>query len=284
LLIQIIGRGTRRYVEKDDKTQIRYQDGTVKNDFIVLDYTDNFEQHFPDGDFYNPKIVSKKPKESKNRVHAACESCGYVNDFAARDNPSNFGIDANGYFALLNGQRLSIKTSDDRTVYMPAHFGRRCKNQLPNKKTAVYERCESKWSFKLCNECGEQNDIAARYCSNKDCKAEIVNPNDKLKEEAAKMSSDFDPITANVVKIISKMQKTTTGRNYIEILFLTDSAPKWVRCEIYKKDDVQLKAFNIENEYFVLEQIISDLPQNAKTVTYRKKPRSTRSFTLISVD
>ena len=41
------------------------------------------------------------------------------------------------------------------------------------------ERCEHRWSIKQCDECGHENDITARVCEK--CKAEMINPNDKLK-------------------------------------------------------------------------------------------------------
>ena len=49
----------------------------------------------------------------------------------------------------------------------------------------MYKR---QWSFKECPECATENDIAARYCTS--CRAEIVDPNEKLKEIAAKIAND----------------------------------------------------------------------------------------------
>lgn len=49
----------------------------------------------------------------------------------------------------------------------------------------TYERCAYRWTSKECPECQEQNDIAARYCCK--CRAEIVNPNEKLVADFKKL-------------------------------------------------------------------------------------------------
>ena len=49
---------------------------------------------------------------------------------------------------------------------------------LPNGKGA---RCEHRWAVKECPECLHENDITARDCES--CGEELINPNDKLKEQ-----------------------------------------------------------------------------------------------------
>ena len=109
---------------------------------------------------------------------------------------------------------------------MPAHYGRRCTNQeLVN---GQYERCLGRWSFKVCNECETENDIAARYCTN--CKSELVDPNTKLKLDFQKIKSSATSPTSdkvlswNVRKWISK-----AGNESIRIDYTTEyrTFPIW---------------------------------------------------------
>ena len=191
LLQQIIGRGT------------RLCDG--KTDFLVSDYAGNIDKHFPDGDLFKPEIKAMRKKES-TPYSVCCPSCRMDNEFSSRPNPDGLESDSEGYFLDLAGDRLMIdvlkKHSDGNIEYVkkpvPAHFGRQCKNFILNRVSHKVERCTFKWSFKECPECQHENDIAARYCTA--CKAEIVDPNTKLKEEAAKL--DNDPYATKSAEVI----------------------------------------------------------------------------------
>jgi DNA repair protein RadD len=78
---------------------------------------------------------------------------------------------------------------------MPAHHGRRCENYALT--SGVYSRCEYRWTFKECEKCGHDNDIAARYCSK--CKAEIIDPNEKLQLEYQKIKSKPSELSTDKV-------------------------------------------------------------------------------------
>jgi DNA repair protein RadD len=72
---------------------------------------------------------------------------------------------------------------------MPAHFGRRCEGYVKSlKEPNGYERCGYRWTSKACPECEAANDISARYCTK--CKAEIVDPNERLKIEFKALKRD----------------------------------------------------------------------------------------------
>ncbi len=174
LLQQIIGRGARLHEDKDD--------------FLLLDYAENIEHHFPHGDVFEPVIKVRKPSEGDGGVEAACELCNHINHFGARPNPEGYPIDAAGYFTDLAGNRME----------MPAHFGRRCTGEVL--MNGLHTRCAHKWSCKECPECGEENDIAARYCTS--CKAEIVDPNEKLREIAAQVANDPYRTRTSAIKAI----------------------------------------------------------------------------------
>lgn len=169
LLQQIMGRGMRLH---DDKTEC-----------LVLDYAENLETHCPDGDLYKPQIKASYQGESQP-IECKCELCSRVNLFSARPNNEGYEIDKNGYFCDLTGHRIMIDVADDVRAPIPAHYGRRC--QHSDLRTG--ERCDYYWSCKECPVCEHQNDIAARYCTS--CKAEIVNPNDKLVELHKKHKKD----------------------------------------------------------------------------------------------
>jgi len=159
LLQQIIGRGLRLF------------DG--KQDCLVLDYAENLEAHTPDGDLFAPVIKAGKAAEGGDGIDAECPDCGYANLFSLNPAYVDHPRDKNGYCLDVFGARIETDYGP-----MPAHFGRRCFGQVQTGPKGEYERCNYRWTGKECPECGELNDIAARYCYV--CKAEIVNPNDKL--------------------------------------------------------------------------------------------------------
>lgn len=167
LLQQIIGRG------------LRVEDG--KNECLVSDYAGNIERHCPDGDVFNPEIRATRKGESAPMT-VICPTCGNHNEFAARFNPDGFDIDSEGYFVDLAGSRIEAEEGK----FLPAHYGRRC--QGFHIIGGRFTQCSHKWSFKICEQCGHENDIAARYCTK--CRGELVNPNDRLIEEALKMEKD----------------------------------------------------------------------------------------------
>ena len=167
LFQQCVGRGMRLF------------DG--KQNCMLLDYAENIDYFFPHGDIFEPEIKAKKKSES-SPMTVICPTCGNHNEFAARFNPDGFDIDSEGYFIDLAGSRIEAEEGK----FLPAHYGRRC--QGFHIIGGRFTQCSHKWSFKVCDDCGHENDIAARYCTK--CRGELVNPNDRLIEEALKMEKD----------------------------------------------------------------------------------------------
>lgn len=166
LLMQIIGRGLRIDPEK--------------RDCLILDYAENIERHFPGGDVFAPEIKARR-KGTAEPITATCPLCSHDNEFSQRQNPEGYGVTSDGYFTDLAGAKIEFEGQ-----FLPAHYGRRCTGfAIAAGKVA---RCEYKWSFKECPECGHENDIAARFCTS--CRGEIVDPNEKLRIEAAHIASD----------------------------------------------------------------------------------------------
>ena len=169
LLQQIIGRGSRLFGGKDD--------------CLVLDYAGNVERHCPHGDVTDPVIdIPKADKESGNIYDVTCPKCGAINETKLRPNEHGYQISDDGYFYDHTG---IIQWGDPPKPY-PAHFARRCYGMVPQNYELV--RCGYRWSLKECPECGHENDIAARHCEK--CKAEIVDPNEKLQIENARIKKD----------------------------------------------------------------------------------------------
>ena len=133
-----------------------------------------------------------------------------------RPNPDDFAIDQEGYFIDLMGER--IKTGDDEKE-TPAHFGRRCFGYVLN--SGISNRCEHRWSVKLCHECEHENDIAARECEK--CKAEIIDPNEKLQLDFHRMKADpYAMSTDRVLSLVCQAWQSNAGNETIKATFITE--------------------------------------------------------------
>lgn len=193
LLTQIIGRG------------LRLSDG--KEYCLILDYAENLEKFFPDGDIFNPKIESfgQKPQKKESFI---CPECGGKNDFTLRLLDKGKKWDEFGYQLELNGKRSLIQIAlknPDRTEFMPvpAHHGRRCQivNALGKNN---FSRCSYYWTCKECVNCGHKNDIAARVCESCDC--QLIDPNNKLSVDFIKFKADLTQVQTDRVKGFIKKQ------------------------------------------------------------------------------
>lgn len=146
---QIVGRG------------LRLSPG--KRDCLILDYAGN------PWDLYAPEVGSPKPASDSEPVQVPCPACGHAN--------------------LFWGKR------DGELVI--EHFGRRCQGLVeddPQARGAASgaenrdaasgagkkRQCDFRFRFKVCGDCGAENDIAARRCHG--CQTLLVDADDKLKE------------------------------------------------------------------------------------------------------
>ncbi|AMC99694.1 DEAD/DEAH box helicase [Halomonas chromatireducens] len=111
-----------------------------KRDCLILDYAGN------SWDLYAPEVGSPRPASDTEPVQVACPACGH----------------ANLYWGRRDGE-LVIE-----------HFGRRCQGLIDN------QQCDFRFRFKVCGDCGAENDIAARRCHG--CDTLLVDADDKLKE------------------------------------------------------------------------------------------------------
>lgn len=204
LLQQIIGRGLRLY--------------PGKKDVLVLDYTTNMEEHFPDGDVFAPVIKASGGASKGVKITAKCEWCGYENQFTATkelaQNP-DMKFDEYGYVLDLDGRRVETEYGA-----LPAHYGRRCVNLIQSGVNGTHERCGYFWTHKVCPKCEEKNDITARYCMK--CKTELVNPNEKLRGEFRALKKDPTKRQTDIVlDMVCKPSVSRAGNNTLRVDFTT---------------------------------------------------------------
>lgn len=204
LLQQIIGRGLRLHDNKAD--------------CLVMDFAENIERHGLEDDLFNPEIKTFVTSSEKTKIDAKCSVCGFTNQFSARPNKEGLEIDSEGYFVDLMGKQIIDEATNKP---FPAHFGRRCEAQ--ELVDGSFVRCGARWSFKECphENCGAENDIAAKYCFK--CKGELIDPNDKLKIEFKKIKkSPYEPTSDKIASWFAQHHKTKAGKIVLKINWTTD--------------------------------------------------------------
>jgi len=201
LMQQMIGRG------------LRLCEGKV--DCLVLDYAANLETHAPDGDIFAPKVKASGTGGGGEPLQAVCPDCSHVNEFTRHKDYADYQTDENGYCLDVFGERLMSEYGP-----VPGHYGRRCFGMLRVGERGEYQRCNHRWTSKECPQCGEGNDIAARYCHA--CKAEIVDPNEKLVADFKAMKRDPSrPQTDVVVSMTVKEGVSQRGNPTLRVDWVT---------------------------------------------------------------
>ena len=117
-----------------------------KTECIVLDYAGNCY------DLYQPEVGDPKPDSESEIITIPCPACGFNNNFWGKLDPAGFLLE---------------------------HFGRRCQGYFEDDE-GNREECGYRFRAKYCNDCGADNDIAARICHQ--CDATLVDPDKKLRE------------------------------------------------------------------------------------------------------
>ncbi len=201
LLQQILGRAWRLHEGKETS--------------LLLDYAENVERHFPDGDIYNPTIKAGKATSGEGKAEIKCPSCDHTNEFSLNGEYIDYKHDENGYALDVFGERIMTEHGP-----LPVHYGRRCFGQVRVGPKGEYDRCTYRWTGKDCPQCGESNDIAARYCYV--CKAEIVDPNAKLVADFKAMKRDpTRPQTDEVLGMTVRPGVSTKGNKTMRADFVT---------------------------------------------------------------
>jgi DNA repair protein RadD len=150
-----------------------------KKECLVLDYAGN--QY----DLYQPEVGEPKPDSNSEIITVPCPACGFNNNFWGK-------LDSNGF--LLE------------------HYGRKCQGYLEGEESR--EHCNYRFRAKYCNECGADNDIAARQCY--ECDAILVDPDKKLKE-ALQLK---DALVFSCTDMQLTVQKDAKDKSFLKVTYL----------------------------------------------------------------
>lgn len=248
LLQQIIGRG------------LRIDPGGKKAECLILDYTTNLEDHCPDGDLFAPVVRAGKGQGDGGAIPACCPTCSYENAFTASPQYLDCKYDAAGYALDLDGNQMMSEWGP-----IPVHLGRRCMGLVQSGSRGQYERCDYRWTFKPCPHCEAENDIAARYC--KECRGEIVDPNEKLKADFKAFKRDPTQWqTDQVLSMTSKPGVSAKGNKTLRVEWVT---PYRQFSTWFMPDAKFQKGIDQFNRWISATEDETKLPE---TITYRKDP------------
>jgi len=117
-----------------------------KPDCLVIDYAGS------GFDLHRPEVGSAKPSSDSVPVSVICPLCQFGNTF----------------WGKVDEQGVIIE-----------HYGRRCWG-LDHDQHGQRQRCDYRFRFKECGNCGQENDIAARNCLH--CQHAIIDPDQLLKK------------------------------------------------------------------------------------------------------
>lgn len=176
-----------------------------KKDCYILDYTGMGH------DIYTPEINDKKPAKDTVAVRILCPMCGFENDFW-------------GYI--------------DHEGNVIEHFGRKCRGATQDPNTFQITPCGFRFRFKLCHNCGFENDITARACEK--CDTTLIDADAKLKQ--AKLSKNSHLLTPE--KITFEERKDKNSNPYLEIKYF-DWDSQYVSEAHFFNNSSSIKKFNI---------------------------------------
>ena len=167
--------------------------------------------------------------------------------------------DSNGYFLNLDGERFEPLT--------PAHYGRRCQHVKELGKNQ-FERCTYFWECKFCEECGQDNDIAARKCSQ--CKALLIDYNDKLVGKFLDFKNDLSQVQTDAIDYFSKREMSSkAGNPMLRVTFSTK----------YRKF-IAFFSNKVNRRFY---EMMMDSTFRPQTVSYKKSDK-TEFFTVVDFD
>ena len=176
-----------------------------KSDCYILDYTGVGH------DIYTPEIGDKKPSQESVPVLVNCPQCGFENQFWGTLN--------------LDGE-------------VAEHYGRKCRGASHDLHTLDITPCGYRFRFKICNKCGEENDISARECCK--CKNLLMDADAKLKQ--AKLSKNAHILKPDSFEFIEKTDKN--GNEFLEVKYY-DYDAQYLSEIHYLNNPTSLKKFDI---------------------------------------
>jgi DNA repair protein RadD len=128
-----------------------------------------------------------------------------------------------------------------------------------------YERCTYRWTSKECPKCQEPNDLSARYCIK--CKAEIVDPNEKLAADFKRIKKDPTQVqTDEVTSMDLREGVSQAGNRTVRADFVTP----WRSFSVWFVPES--RGWKQRQEWANFQAATENGPP--RTVTYRKDPES----------
>ncbi len=176
-----------------------------KSDCFILDYAGIGY------DIYTPEIGEKKPTQESEIVLVTCPACDFENQFWGR--------------ATEEGDVIE-------------HYGRKCRGVSVDSETQELTKCGYLFRFKICHNCGEQNDVTARECQ--ECKAVLIDPDAKLKQ--ARLSKNAHVLKPDSMEFLERMDKK--GNPFLEVRYY-DFDAKYLSEYHYLNNQTSIKKFNI---------------------------------------
>jgi DNA repair protein RadD len=129
-------------------------------------------------------------------------------------------------------------------------------------------QCTYRWTFKSCPRCEADNDISARYCCA--CRAELVNPNDKLIADFKAMKKDPTQWqTDEVISMDVKPGVSRAGNPTIRVEWVTP----WRQFTTWFRTDIEAH-WRAVAEHDKWQEATDDGDVPPRSVTYRKNPTS----------
>lgn len=157
-----------------------------KSDCLILEYAGN---HY---DLHQVEIGSPKPDSDSELVAIPCPSCGFFNQFWGKTDQSGF---------------------------VTEHYGRRCQGYFED-DDGHRETCGYRFRAKFCDECGADNDIAARQCHI--CHATLVDPDKKLRDAL----SFNDHMVTNCTDMVLLATKNKFNKPQLTVSYTTTDGLK----------------------------------------------------------
>lgn len=176
-----------------------------KKDCYILDYTGMGH------DIFTPEISDRRPAKDTVPVIVPCPQCGFENNFW-------------GY-------------ADEDGIILE-HYGRKCRGATQDEKTLEIKPCGFRFRFKICHECGSENDITAKACEK--CDATLIDADAKLKQ--AKLSKNAHVLTPDRITFEERFDKNSNP--YLEIRYY-DADAQYVSEAHFFSNPSSIKKFNI---------------------------------------
>lgn len=212
-----------------------------KSDCFILDYAGIGY------DIYTPEIGEKKPTQESEIVLVSCPACEFENQFWGR--------------ATEEGDIIE-------------HYGRKCRGVSVDLETQEVTKCGFLFRFKICSQCGEQNDVTARECQH--CKAVLIDPDAKLKQ--ARLSKNAHVLKPDSMEFLERYDKK--GNSFLEIRYY-DYDAKYLSEFHYLNNPTSIKKFNINflRSHWRRPEMAVDFDSPELVVRYQKLLR-TPSFVI----